>query len=82
LPKLRADRIVEVAAYGNPDGIRVKADHRKLEVYNYGTVNESSAQLERSETAYLIDAYNHTGYSQVLEETAFCSNRSLAKNRS
>ena len=54
--------INEVTEYTyNPDGIRIKS-------YYYKTINGGAKQDEQTKI-FLIDAYNHTGYSQVLEET-------------
>jgi len=57
-----SDNIAEVTEYTyNDDGIRVRS-------YYYKTVNGGANQDEETKT-FLIDAYNHTGYAQVLEET-------------
>jgi RHS repeat-associated protein len=53
--------IDEVTEYTyNPDGIRVRS-------YYYKTINGGGPEDEETKT-FLIDAYNHTGYAQVLEE--------------
>ena len=57
-----SDNIAEVTQYTyNDDGIRVRSEY-------YRTVNGGAHQDEETKT-FLIDAYNHTGYAQVLEES-------------
>ena len=55
------DDVNEVTEYTyNDNGIRVKS-------YYYKTINGGAKQYEKTKL-FLIDAYNHTGYAQTLEQ--------------
>ncbi len=58
------DGTVEIAEYEyNPSGIRV-SKHTWSEV-------DSVPENDDTTVVYLVDSYNHTGYTQVLEETVY-----------
>ena len=46
----------------NDDGIRVKA-------YSYDRLRVGETKSNEKTTTFLVDAYNHTGYAQILEES-------------
>ena len=67
------DRPIQVVSYiYDPSGIRTGADSIAYNVTDYGQSGvENWIKQSSSTTDYLIDPANHTGYAQVLEETAY-----------
>jgi len=65
------DRAVELVTYTyDSQGNRASAEHKLLQVLDYGTAEPSTVQTSHTLTEYLVDRNNHTGYAQVLEETS------------
>ena len=64
--------VVDVVDYKyNDAGIRVEKYTFKVAQNYLGTADEQTNATDKKTTIYLVEQYNHTGYTQVLEEAPY-----------
>jgi len=66
------DRQVEIVTYSYTEaGFRVIAEREEYDYRNYDDPSPTTIKLGSTETIYLIDPSNHTGYAQVFEQIEY-----------